>query len=202
MSNPIQILPKHLIEQLNTYHLIEQLKTYFTNDERSLIEKLNSLTHLLTVEKPEIKLLHFSAETLQELKTIYDNNPESLLLYFTSKDDPNWIKIAVPVNGQLDLVTGLATTTEYNAWQETYLHHKDSDMNFDLTYIDAYQGDDMEHDDDKVRFVKSYLYGNPYSEDWTESKRTDFADVYTVVDNRDEWERKPNMRLPPNLNSI
>ena len=173
MSNPIQILPKHLIKQLNTY---------FANDERSCMEKLSSLTHLLTVEKPEIKLLHFNAETLQELTTIYDNNPESLLLYFVSNDDSDWIRIAVPVNNQLDLVTGLATTTEYNAWQETYLQHKESDMAFDLTYIDAYQGDDTEHDDDQVCFVKSYLYGNPHSEDWTESKRTDFAEIYEAID--------------------
>ena len=178
MSNPIQILPKHLIEQLNTY---------FTNDERSLVEKLNSLTHLITIANTDTQLLHFDAETLQELKTIYYNNPESLLLYFASSGDLNWIKIAVPVNDQLDFVTGLATTTEYNAWQETYLHHKDSDMNFDLTYIDAYQGDDTEHDDDTVRFVKSYLYGNPYSEDWTESKRTNFADIDEAVHlNEDE----------------
>ena len=173
MSNPIQILPKHLIKQLNTY---------FAKDERSCMEKLSSLTHLLTVEKNETKLLHFDAETLQELKSIYYHNPESLLLYFASKGDSDWIRIAVPVNNQLDLVTCLATTTEYNAWQETYLQHKESDMAFDLTYIDAYQGDDTEHDDDQVRFVKSYLYGNPHSEDWTESKRTDFAEIYEAID--------------------
>lgn len=175
MSNPIQILPKHLIKQLNTY---------FAKDERSCMEKLSSLTHLLTVEKNETRLLHFDAETLQELTTIYHNNPESLLLYFVSNDDPDWIRITVPVNDQLDLVTCLATTTEYNAWQETYLHHKESDMIFDLTYIDAYQDDDDEDEteDGQVRFIKSYLYGNPHSEDWTESKRTDFADIYEAID--------------------
>lgn len=178
MSNPIQILPKHLIKQLNTY---------FPKDERSCMEKLSSLTHLLTVEKNETKLLHFDAETLQELKSVYYHNPESLLLYFVSNDNSDWIRIAVPVNNQLDLVTCLATTTEYNAWQETYLHHKESNMNFDLTYIDAYQDDDPEHDDDQVRFVKSYLYGNPHSEDWSASKRTDFADIDEAVHlNEDE----------------
>ena len=188
MPNTIKILPKHIIQQLNTY---------FKDDQRSSIEKLGSLTHLITFSKLDTQLLYFDAETLQELKSIYYHNPESLLLYFASKGDPNWIKIAVPVNYQLDLVTSLATTTDYNAWQETYLHHKDSDMNFDLTYIDAYQGYDTEHDDDTVRFVKSYLkiYGDPHSEDWSASQRTYFADVYTVVDNCDEWERKPNMRL-------
>ena len=180
MPNTIKILPKHIIQQLNTY---------FKDDQRSSIEKLGSLTHLITFSKLDTQLLYFDAETLQELKSIYYHNPESLLLYFASKGDPNWIKIAVPVNYQLDLVTSLATTTDYNAWQETYLHHKDSDMNFDLTYIDAYQGYDTEHDDDTVRFVNSYLkiYGDPqHSEDWSASQRTYFADVYTVVDNCDE----------------
>ena len=175
MSNPIQILPKHLIKQLNTY---------FAKDERSCMEKLSSLTHLLTVEKNETKLLHFDAETLQELKSIYYHNPESLLLYFVSNSDR--IRIAVPVNNQLDLVTCLATTTEYNAWQETYLHDKESHMDFDLTYIDAYQGNDTEHDDDKVRFVKSYLYGDPHSEDWSASNRTYFADIDEAVYINDE----------------
>ena len=174
MPNTIKILPKHLIQQLNTY---------FKDDNRSSIEKLGSLTHLITFSKLDTQLLHFDAETLHELKSVYYNSPESLLLYFASKGDTDWIKIAVPVNRQLDLVTGLATTTEYNAWQGTYLYHKESHMDFDLTYIDAYQDDDTEHDDDKVRFVKSYLYGDPYSEDWSASKRTDFADIYTVVDN-------------------
>lgn len=174
MSNIIKILPKHLIQQLNTY---------FKDDKRSSIEKLGSLTHLITFSKLDTQLLHFDAETLRELKSVYYNNPESLLLYFASKGDTNWVKIAVPVNDQLDLVTSLATTTEHSAWQRTYLHHKESDMDFDLTYIDAYQGDDTEHDDDIVRFVKSYLYGNPHSEDWTESKRTNFADIYDAVDN-------------------
>ena len=50
MSNPIQILPKHLIKQLNTY---------FAKDERSCMEKLSSLTHLLTVEKKRNKTLAF-----------------------------------------------------------------------------------------------------------------------------------------------
>lgn len=174
MSNTIKILPKHLIQQLNTY---------FKDDKRSSIEKLGSLTHLITISNLDTQLLHFDAETLHELKSIYYHNPESLLLYFASKGNTYWIKIAVPVNDQLDLVTSLATTTEYNAWQGTYLHHKESDMNFDLTYIDAYQDDDTEDDDNKVHFVKSYLYGNPYSEDWTEFNRTDFTDIYTVVDN-------------------
>ena len=172
MPNTIKILPKHLIQQLNTY---------FKDDNRSSIEKLGSLTHLITFSKLDTQLLYFDAETLHELKSVYYNNPESLLLYFASKGDTDWIKIAVPINGQLDLVTGLATTTEYNAWQETYLHHKESDMDFDLTYIDAYQGDDTEHDDDTVRFVKSYLYGDPHSEDWSASKRTDFAEIYEAV---------------------
>ena len=176
MPNTIKILPKHLIQQLNTY---------FKDDNRSSIEKLGSLTHLITFSKLDTQLLYFDAETLHELKSVYYNNPESLLLYFASKGDTDWIKIAVPVNGQLDLVTGLATTTEYNAWQETYLRHNDSDMVFDLTYIDAYQDDDDEDEteNDQIRFVKSYLYGNPHSEDWTESKRTDFADIYEEVDN-------------------
>ena len=173
MPNTIKILPKHLIQQLNTY---------FKDDNRSSIEKLGSLTHLITFSNLDTQLLHFDAETLHELKSVYYNNPESLLLYFASKGDTDWIKIAVPVNGQLDLVTGLATTTEYNAWQETYLHHKESDINFDLTYIDAYQGDDTEHNDDKVRFIKSYLYGDPHSEDWSASKRTDFADIDEAID--------------------
>lgn len=156
MSNNIRILPKHLIEQLNTY---------FEDDKRSAIERLNSLTHLLTIAKTDIQLSHFDVETLRELTSIYYNNPESLLLYFASNGHPYWVQIAVPVNDKLDLVTSIATTTDHNAWQGTCLYHENDDMSFELTYIDAYQDDDTEHNDDKVRFVKSYLYGNPYSDD-------------------------------------
>ena len=65
--------------------------------------------------------------------------------------------------------------------KNSYKHHKESHMDFDLTYIDAYQGDDTEHDDDTVHFVKSYIYGDPHSEDWSASKRTDFADIDDAV---------------------
>lgn len=34
----------------------------------------------------------------------------------------------------------------------------------------------------RSNYVKSYLYGNPHSEDWTESKRTDFAEIYEAID--------------------
>lgn len=175
MSNNIQILPKHLNEQLNAY---------FKDDKRSSIEKLGSLNHLITIAKIDTQLLHFDAETLKELTTIYHNNPESLLLYFATDGNSDWIRIALPINDQLDLVASIATTTEYDAWQDTYLQHRDSDMIFDLTHVDAYQEDDDEDEteDDQVRFIKTYLYGNPHSEDWTKVKRTNFADIYEAVE--------------------
>ena len=62
MPNTIKILPKHLIQQLNTY---------FKDDNRSSIEKLGSLTHLITFSKLDTQLLYFDAETLHELKSVY-----------------------------------------------------------------------------------------------------------------------------------
>lgn len=77
----------------------------------------------------------------------------------------------------------IETDPHINQKQCTYLLHKDSDIQFDLTYIDTYQEPDenIDDDDESIRTVASYLYGNPYSEDWTEQKRTKLDDIEKVI---------------------
>lgn len=158
--------------------LIEGLTTNLKN-----LKPIDCLMTLVTKAKEEISKEH------TEFLAIYENQPEALLLYFASHFyQGDAIKIKTPITENVSLVTQIETDTHLNSKQTTYLLHKDSDIVFDLTYIDTYQepNNDIDDDDETIRTVSSYLYGEPFSDDWTERIVTELEDIDKVIQKENE----------------
>lgn len=167
INKPIELLTQEQIK------LIQGLTTNLKD-----LKPIDCLTALVTEAKQ-----HSSKEHADFL-AIYENQPEALLLYFASHFyQGDTIKIKTPINENVSLVTQIETDTHLNSKQTTYLLHKNSDIQFDLTYIDTYQepNEDIDEDDETIRTVSSYLYGVPYSDDWTERIVTELDEIDKVI---------------------
>lgn len=169
-NKPIELLTREQIK------LIEGLTTNLKD-----LKPIDCLMTLVTDAKQTNTKEH------ADFLVIYENQPEALLLYFASHFyQGDTIKIKTPINENVSLVTKIETDTHLNSKQTTYLLHKNSDIQFDLTYIDTYQEpnediDEDDEDDETIRTVSSYLYGVPYSEDWTERIVTELDEIDKVI---------------------
>ena len=167
INKPIELLTQEQIKLIQG--LITNLKD---------LKPIDCLMTLVTKAKEEV------SKEYTDFLVIYENQPKALLLYFASHFyQGDAIKIKTPINENISLISQIETDPHINQKQCTYLLHKDSDIQFDLTYIDTYQEPDenIDDDDESIRTVASYLYGNPYSEDWTEQKRTKLDDIEKVI---------------------
>lgn len=166
-NQPIELLTQEQIK------LIEGLTTNLKD-----LKPIDCLMTLVTNAKQNKTKEH------DDLLAIYANQPEALLLYFASHFYQNdFIKIKSPINENVALITQIDTDTHLNSKQTTYLLHKDSDIQFDLTYSDTYQepNEDIDEEDETIRTVSSYLYGVPYSDDWTERTVTELDEIDMVI---------------------
>lgn len=166
-NQPIELLTQEQIK------LIEGLTTNLKD-----LKPIDCLMNLVTDAKQAKSKEH------TDFLVIYENQPEALLLYFASHFyQGDAIKIKTPINENISLVTQIETDPHINQKQCTYLLHKDSNIQFDLTYIDTYQepNEDIDDDDETIRTVSSYLYGVPYSDDWTDRIVTELNEIDKVI---------------------
>ena len=165
---------------------MQPIKT-LTETQIKLIQKVktksnNPIDQLTEVQKAMAKSTKLSPTDVIALETLFDTQPESVLLYFASKQYDDYISIQTPITDKLDLITKITTDNILDSRQSTWLKHKDSDIKFDLTLIDLYQDNDNTEDENPPKqYITSYLYGEPYSEDWTERKQTLFCDIEDVI---------------------
>lgn len=148
------------------------------------IDQLMTLTKELNDSNSNIYLSE-PKTTIDILKNILTHQQESLLLYFATKnqnDNTYSINFEQSITNELSVITKLMINPIFDQLQSTFIKHKDCNIEFDLTYIDKYQEDEHK----PMTYVTSYLYGNPYSEDWNERRRTYFHDIKNVINNENE----------------
>ena len=142
-----------------------------------LKNKLNNPTSNIHLSEPKT--------TVDILKNILTHQQESLLLYFATKnqnDNTYSINFEQSITNELSVITKLIINPIFDQLQSTVIKHKDCDIEFDLTYIDKYQEDEHK----PMAYVTSYLYGNPYLEEWENRHRTYFHDIKNVINNDNE----------------
>ena len=126
---------------------------------------------------------YFSDESAEIIKNIMKNHPEKLLLHFATYDENNerHATFVTPISENIDCITQIR---KYQSFDPTavssYLQRKDSDLQFDLILIDTY---DLDIDRSSSPGVKSYLYGNPYEEDWQHVEKTNFSSIDDMIEN-------------------
>lgn len=167
-NKPIELLTQEQIK------LIESLTTNLKD-----LKPIDCLMTLVTNAKQN------NSEEHADFLSIYENQPEALLLYFASQlYRGDSIEIQTPINEKVSMITQVKTNPYLDCKQFTYLKHQDSDIQFDLTYIDTYQGanEDIDEEDETiVRTVRSYLYGVPYSQNWTGRVVTELDEIDMVI---------------------
>ena len=124
---------------------------------------------------------YFSDESANIVRDIMTNHPEQLLLHFATYDDDNERHAAfvTPISDDFDCITYIRKNKNFDPTAvASVLKRKDSDIEFDLTLVDTYE---LDIDKSKEPYVKSYLYGNPYDEDWEYVQKTNFSDINDVI---------------------
>lgn len=124
---------------------------------------------------------YFSDESANIVREIMTNHPEQLLLHFATYDDDNERHAAfiTPISDDFDCITYIRKNHNLDPTAvASVLKRKDSDIEFDLTLVDSYE---LDIDKSKEPYIKSYLYGNPYDEDWEYVQKTNFSAIDEVI---------------------
>lgn len=168
---PIKFLDKELAER------IEEATSEFLSQK-----PMDKVVLLKCVFDTKSEYKYFDKETADTIKNIIDNHPEQLLLHFATYNPRNkaYVEFSTPITDEVSIIT---TIQKYNdgdtTANATALVHKDSDIQFDLTLVDTYQG----KDDAPINYVSTYIYGEPSNDDWTHKKVTKFTDIKTAISN-------------------
>lgn len=124
---------------------------------------------------------YFSDESANIIRDIMTNHPEQLLLHFATYDDDNKRHAAfvTPISDDFDCITYIRKNKNFDPTAvASVLKRRDSDIEFDLTLVDTYE---LDIDKSKEPYIKSYLYGNPYDEDWEYVQKTNFSAIDEVI---------------------
>ena len=176
---PIKFLEPEIAEK------IEEMTAHMKDE--NLIDKLTRLKNMIDLQIKTIyhegKQYNFYDRKYKIIKHIIENHPERVLLHFATYDPQHssYAAFVTPISENFDCVTYVR---KYNDLDPTavssVLKRKDSDIEFDLTLIDTH---DLDSDQSYPPGVKTYLYGNPYEEDWQHVEKTNFSSIDDVIEN-------------------
>lgn len=177
---PIKFLEPEIAEQ------IEEITSRFS--DVTPIDKLMHLTKFVNSDSDCIysndEYYHVSSITSNIIKDIIKNHPEQLLLHFATYKPQNTFHAAfvTPISENFDCVTYIRKNRTLDPTAvASVLKRKDSGIEFDLTLVDTYALDYNQSPQNP--FIQSYLYGNPYEEDWEYVQRTNFSSIDDVIEN-------------------
>lgn len=183
---PIKFLEPEIAEKIETltanfsdknpiFKLVTLYNIFSTQDKTTLYNMLS----IHDKSKP------FDEQTAHEIRNIIENYPEQLLLHFATYDPQNTSHAAfvTPISEDFDCVTYIRKNKDLDPTAvASVLKRKDSDIEFDLTLVDTYE---LDIDKSKEPYIKSYLYGNPYDEEWEYVQKTNFSDIDDVIKNNE-----------------
>ena len=176
---PIKFLEPEIAEQ------IEKI----TSDLKH-INPIDKLTSLKSVFDTESKQVWYNNEWhniydkhYDTIKKIINEHPEQLLLHFATYDPQNTSHAAfvTPISDNFNCITYIRKNHNFDPTAvASVLKRKDSDIEFDLTLVDTYE---LDSNSLQEPYIKSYLYGNPYDEEWEYLQKTNFSDIDDVIKN-------------------
>lgn len=179
---PIKFLETEIAEKINSivsnfadkdpiFKLITLYNIFSTQDKTTLY-------NMLSIHN---KSKAFDEQTAHEIRDIIQNHPEQLLLHFATYNptNPSHTEFVTPISEEIDCIT---TIRKNQTWEpcavSSILMRKNSDIEFDLTMIDTH-----DFNEEGKPFIKTYLFGNPYDEDWQHVEKTNFSSIDDVIGN-------------------
>lgn len=177
IAEKIEALTTNFSDKNPIFKLVTLYNIFSTQDKTTLYNMLSIHNQSKT----------FDEQTAHEIRDIIQNNPEQLLLHFATYDpkSKSHARFVTPISDDMDCITVVRKNrTEYSpSAVYSYLKRKDSDIEFDLTLVDTH---DLDYGDDEEDYIMSYLYGNPYDEDWQHSQKTEFKAIADAIENNNE----------------
>lgn len=166
---------------------IDEVTSKFIN--QNPINKLLNLKRIFETRAESIEFTDeqfwFDYETGMRIRDIIENHPEQILLHFATYEATNksHASFVTPISDEMDCITTIRKYKEAGpSAVVSYLKRKDSNIQFDLTLVDTY---DLDYEDKEEPYVMSYLYGNPYDEDWQHSQKTEFKAIADAIENNE-----------------
>lgn len=166
---------------------IEEMTTH-VKDENP-IDRLTRLKNMIDLQLYTIyhegKYQNFYDKNYEIIKYIIEKQPERLLLHFATYDpqQSSHAAFVTPISDDFDCITTVRKNQSGGPSAVfSYLQRKDSDIAFDLTLVDTH---DLNYGDDEEDYIMSYLYGNPYDEDWQHSQKTEFKAIAAAIENNE-----------------
>lgn len=175
IAEKIEALTANFSDKNPIFKLVTLYNIFSTQDKTTLYNMLSIQDN----SKP------FDEQTANEIRDIIENQPEQLLLHFATYDSTNTSHAAfvTPILDDFDCITYIRKNRTLDPTAvASVLKRKDSDIEFDLTLVDTYE---LDIDKSQEPYIKSYLYGNPYDEDWEYVQKTNFSDIDDVITNNE-----------------
>lgn len=180
---PIKFLEPEIAEKIE-----EIISHYKIKDPIIKLIKLKRIfdkntTYVYDIDKHNFQNIY--DKHYNKIKNIIENHPEQLLIHFATYDPQNTSHAAfvTPISEDFDCITYIRKHRDLDPTAvASVLKRKDSDIEFDLTLVDTYE---LDIDKSKEPYIKSYLYGNPYDEDWEYFQKTKFTDIDEVIKNNE-----------------
>lgn len=175
IAEKIEALTTNFSDKDPIFKLVTLYNIFSTHDKTTLYNMLSIQNN----SKP------LDEQTAHEIRDIIKNHPEQLLLHFATYEPTNtrFANFTTPISDEIDCITMIRKNrnTEPNA-VFSYLKRKDSGLQFDLTLIDTYE---LDNNVSENPYIKTYVYGNPYDEDWQHMIKTEFKDIADTIKNND-----------------
>lgn len=175
IAEKIEALTANFSDKNPIFKLVTLYNIFSTHDKTTLYNMLS----VHDESKP------LDEQTAHEIRDIIENHPEQLLLHFATYDPQNTSHAAfvTPISEDFDCITYIRKHRDLDPTAVTsVLKRKDSELEFDLTLVDTYE---LDSNSLQEPYIKSYLYGNPYDEDWEYVQKTNFSDIDDIIKNNE-----------------
>ncbi|RKV89762.1 MAG: hypothetical protein D8H99_34240 [Streptococcus sp.] len=140
------------------------------------------------LKKPLEQLNYLQNCNNKKVKQLLKEKEAAVMLQLISNGA--YIQTALPLTDDYHIISETLLTPGYDLAQSTYIQNSKTDQVFDLTLVDLYQDyeDDCDNDSD-IKYISSYLYANPQSEDYQEKRIVQIKDMDEIIKEELEWEK-------------
>ena len=146
-----------------------------------------------TIRTPLARLNYLQTCNNNNIKKLLHEKEAAVMLQLLSNG--SYIQTALPITDHYQIINETYINNQYDMAQLTYIKNIKTDHVFNLTMVDLYQdtddmSDDMSEDESMIHFISSYLYGNPYSEDYQEKKVSYIKHMDKIIQEELDQENK------------
>lgn len=123
-----------------------------------------------------------SEENKALLNDYLTNHQETLIFALMTQNKT--IKLQQPIKNSPYSVITRITPDDYTIQYTSIINNDYPELETDLTTLDIFNENDISNNNPS--YIKSYIYGDPFNEDFTLVKKTSFTDITNMISNECE----------------